>query len=347
MKNVFMVVLVFILLTGCGKKQNSAEKLSGTAKMDSTGALQTVKDNAPPKDVLLAYCLKKDQHLTYKVTSLSAQNQSLTTDTIVKQFVKQNVSYVVDLDVKEVDNDKVMDIKVTVKSIILHAEANGQKVNYESGKITDPKEKLKYVEYESLLNKPFFVRVNPKGEILEVYRVDKIVDKFLEMRGVKDSVTSEQKKQFQNNMSEGALKPLIQQIFRILPDKSIAVDSAWNYSYGSKLTVFEVKNTNKYKVLGFEKLNDDRLALISASLELSAKGKNKFSEKGVDYDFKTPEAEGSGKIYFNFTKGYVQSSKTSSRIRLSTSMTMAKSPKGPMKAVRSDVVENTNIIELL
>jgi hypothetical protein len=148
-------------------------------------------------------------------------------------------------------------------------------------------------------------------------------------------------------MSEGALKPLIQQIFRVLPQKNVSVDSSWLYSYPTHITVFEVENINKYKLKGFEKLNNDRLAVINASLELRAKGKNKYTERGVDYDFKAPEAEGSGIIYFNIPKGCIQSSKTSSKVKLNTTIKAPKTPKGPMKAVRNDLIESTNIVELL
>lgn len=346
MKNVLLAITVLSFLwIGCGKKES--DKAPVSAKSDSSGVLQTTKDDAPPKDVSLNYELKKDQHLSYRVTAISSQNQSLVTDTTIRQNVKQTITYLIDMDVKDIENDKTMDIKLNVKSIKMDAEANGQKVSYESGLLKDQTERQKYVEYESLLNNPFSFRISPKGEILEVYRVDKIVDKFLELRGIKDSVTGDQKRQFQQSMSEGALKPLIQQIFRALPKNQITVDSTWQYSYPTRITVFDVENINKYKLQGFEKLNNDRLAIINASLEMKSKGKNKYTERGVDYDFKSPEAEGNGKIYFNMAKGCIQQSKTSSKVKLNTTIKAPKTPKGPMKAVRNDVIESTNIIELL
>lgn len=349
MKKLFIIFTAFSLLwIGCGKKDQNANKPVNSAKMDSTGTLQTSKDDAPPKDVSLDYNLKKDQHLSYKLTVISSQMQSLTTNSTVKQDVKQTLTYLIDMDVKDVDADKVMDVKLNVKSVKMDAEANNQKVSYQSGTLKDKTERQKYAEYESLLNNPFSFRMNPKGEILEVYRVDKIVEKFLDLRGIKDSVSGDQKRQFQQNMSERALKPLVQQIFRSLPAKQLAVDSTWQFSYPTPITpVFGFDNITKFKLLGFEKLNSERLAVINAGLELRTKGKNKYSEGGVNYDFKNPEAQGAGKIYFNLAKGCIQSSKTSSKVMMKATINAPKTPKGPMKAIRNDVIENTNIVELL
>jgi hypothetical protein len=191
--------------------------------------------------------------------------------------------------------------------------------------------------------------MSPKGEILEIYRVDKIVDKYLDIQGLKDSVNAEQKRQFQGNISEGALKPLLQQIFRSLPSNKVAKDSAWHFDYPSRMGVFDIQNIAQYKLVNFEKLqsNDNRLAVIEAGLQIVSKGKNKVSQGGVDYDFKKPEAQGSGKIYFNVVKGCVQNSKTSTKMQMSVTVKTSRGPRGPMKAVRNDNIQTTNLLQLI
>lgn len=347
-KLLFTLFLISLIITGCGKKENNEAKTGTAAKMDSAGSLQTVKDDAAPKDVMLAYDLKKDQHLSYRIIAISQQHQSIKADSTINQSLKQTLNYVVDMDVKDIDNDKVMDLKLTIKSISMNAEGNGRKVSYQSGTIKDPNELKNYMEYESLVNNPFSIRLSPKGEILEIYRVDKIVDKMLEIGGKKDSASADQKRQLQLSIAERGLKPIVQQMFRILPDKRVAIDSTWQYSYPSSIPPFQATNINKYKIESFEKLNnDDKIASIGAKLEISSMGKNKISDRGINYDFKNPEADGKGKIYFNMTKGCVQSSKTSLKVTLSFSMNAPKTPRGPMKATQSNVIENTNIVELL
>lgn len=346
MKNIFLLLFISLFVFGCGKKE---ENKPAAAQSDTSSVLKTVPDNAPPKDVDLVYMLKKDQHLSYKLTSTSSQIQSVVADSTLKQSAKQTVSYIVDMDVKDVDNDNVMDIKATIKWAKLDQEANGQKLAYESGKLKDPKEIARFVDYEAVLNNPFSFRMNSKGEILEVYRVDKIVDRYLEIQGLKDSVNTEQKRQFQGNISEGALKPLIQQVFRTLPKNKVAKDSTWHFDYPSRMGVFDIQNIAQYKLVNFEKMqnNDNKLAVIEAGLKIVPKGKNKVSDRGIDYDFKNPEAQGSGTIYFNVSKGCVQNSKTSTKMKMSVTVKTAKGPKGPMKAVRNDDMETTNTLQLI
>lgn len=345
MKNIFLLLFISLFVFGCGKKEENKPAASAS---DTSSALKTMTDDAPPKDLDMLYTLKKDQHLSYKLTSTSSQTQSVVTDTTLKQTARQTVSYIIDLDVKDVDNDNIMDIKATIKWAKLDGEANGQQVSYESGKLKDPKTIARFVDYEAVLDNPFFFRMSPKGEILEVYRVDKIVDKYLQIQGLKDSVNNEQKRQFQGNISEGALKPLIQQVFRTLPKNRVARDSTWHFDYPSKMGVFDIQNIAQYKLINFEKMqNDNKLAVIEAGLKIVSKGKNKVSDRGVNYNFKNPEASGNGRIYFNFTKGCVQNSKTSTKMNMSVTVTTSQGPRGPMKAVRNDAMETTNSLQLI
>ncbi|MCX6149836.1 MAG: DUF6263 family protein [Ignavibacteriales bacterium] len=346
MKKILIVIIASLLLISCGKKDKPEENKT-TATPDTTGVLNTVKDDAPPKDVAISYQLLKDKKYTYRLTSISNTTQSVISDSTMKQNLKQTISYIFELNVTDVDADKVMDIKINLSSVNLTADANGQKITYQSGTKMDSLQRLKFLEYEAVVNNPFAIRLDQKGEILEIYRVDKIVNKFLTLQGLKDSVTIEQKKQFQTNISETALKPLIQQIFRTLPKNKVGKDSTWTNQYTTRLGVFEIDNIAKYKLTDFAKLNDERLAVVDAGLDIVARGKNKVSENGVNYDFKKPEATGSGTIYFNLNKGCIEKSKTSTTLKMSLTMNMPKTPRGPMKATRNDFMLNTNVLELL
>ncbi len=346
MKNLIILIIASLLLISCGKNDKPVEKKIGD-KPDTSGVLNVSKDDAPPANINLTYQLKKDNSYVYRLTSLSTTLQNVISDSTMKNTIKQSITYVFKMDVNDVETDNVMDIKINIQSVKLDATANGHKYKYESGAKLDSTERLRYVEYEAVLNNPFSIRLDPKGEILEVYRLEKIVNKFLSIQGVLDSVTTAQKKEFQTSIAETAIKPLLQQIFRILPSKNVGKDSVWSNQYGTRLSVFDVTNIAKYKLKDFAKLEDNRLAVIDAGLEIIAKGKNKVSEKGVNYDFKTPEATGSGTIYFDLTKGCVVKAKTTSKLRMSMTMQMPKSPRGPMKATRNDYVENTNVLELL
>jgi hypothetical protein len=346
MKNLLIIVLAALLLIGCSRKDKPVEKKIQETP-DTSGVLKTSKDNTPPSQVSISYALKKNNAYTYRLTSISNSIQQIISDSTRTQNLKQTITYLFEFSISDVEQDGVMDIKVDLKSVKLDANANGQKISYQSGGNLKPSDKQQFIEYEAVVNNPFAVRIDSKGEILEIYKVDKIASKFLELQGLKDSVNAEQKKQFQANIAETALRPLLQQIFRYLPTKNVGKNDVWTNDYASKLAVFDIKNVAKYKLLDFEKLNDDRLAVIDAGLEITSVGKEKVTERGVNYEFKKPEASGSGKIYFNLDKGCIEKSKTKTTLNMTVKMDMPKSPRGPMKATRDDYIENTNILELL
>lgn len=346
MKKLLLIFLLAGFLAGCGDKKET-EETAVSQNPDTTGVLNTTKDNNPPKDAVLTYNLLKNNQYTYRLTTMSTSSQTVVSDTTMKQVVKQNLTYTFQMDVVDVDSDKLMDVKAVITNVVLDADANGQKFSYRSGQKLDSLERMRYLEYEAILNNPFYFRLDPKGEITEIYRVDKIINKFLELQHLKDSVGSDMKKQLQYNITDVALKPLLVQIFRALPKASVSIDSGWTYKYKSQLAVFQIDNTAKYKVIDFEKDDENKYAVINAGLDIKSSGQNKVSERGVNYDFKNPEAEGNGKIYFNLTRGLIEKSKTSTKLKMSMTMNMPQSPKGPVKATRNDIIESTNIVELL
>jgi hypothetical protein len=346
MKNLIIIILSALLFTSCTKKETPEEKKI-TGAVDTSSVLKTVKDETPPKEVSLSYILKKGQQYTYRLTSISSSTQTIISDSTIQQNLKQTINYLFQFIVNDVEADKIMDLNVNLQSVKLDATINGKKISYQSGSKMDSVDRIKFIEYESVVNNPFDIRIDPKGNIVEIYKVDKIVLKFLTMQGLNDSVNAEQKKQFKENISETALKPLMAQIFRVLPKNNVGKDSLWTNTYTNQIGVFDVTNIAKYKLTGFEKLDNERLAVIDAGLDIKSKGKEKATEKGINYEFKKPVATGSGTIYFNLNKGCIEKSKTTTTLKMSLNMNMPKSPRGPMKATRSDYIENTNILELL
>lgn len=345
MKKILFVALLSITLFSCGdKKENQTQD---TAQVKAGDSLLTVKDNNPPKDITLKYQLKQGQHFKYQLVSKNVTLQTIVADSTNSQKMEQNFTYNFDMNVQDVSDD-VMDIKVNITSIKFDADAgNGQSLKYQSGTKMDSLERVKFSEFEIMLNTPFYISLDDKGEITDFYKTDKIVNNFINLQGLKDSATTEMKKQIGNNLTEGILRPLLSQIFRKLPEKNLSIDSSWSVTYPTQMPPFEITNTAKYTVKDFQKLNEDRLAVINADLSITSKGKNKVSDRGVNYDFEKPESSGSGKIYFNLTKGLIQQSKTSTKLKTSAEMSVPNSPRGPMKAKNTNYVENTYIVELL
>ena len=282
------------------------------------------------------------------MTNIAENTQTVNAnDTLLSQKVKQTLIYLIKLKVLDIDVDGIFEIGFNITSVKLDADANGEKFSFESSTSKDTMERIKYSEYVSVLNNPFNVRVTKTGEIVEIYKADRIINEFLKLKGAIDSVTAAEKDYLKKDMIERALKPIVVQVFRQLTDKMMAKDSLWtNPQEPTKLMVFQVQNTSTYSVKSLELFNNDKIAVIDAGLKTNISGNNKVTDRGATYIFKKPVTFAEGKIYFNLSKGCVQKSKTNSKIQISYSMEVP-TPKGLEKGNKTEIVVNTNILELL
>lgn len=347
MKYSFVLLFSAILLFGCGKKSSdqSAEKTDKFAYDTTSLKTEPVKDEG--QKFLLRYEFEKGTKYHYRLTSISQDDQIIQADSTFPSNMLQTVVYLIDIGLNDVDKDSVMELSCNINSIKLDATVNGQKYSYQSGVTKDSAERVKYTEYESLVNNPFSVRVSKIGEILEVFRADKIVGKYLDLKGFADSATTQEKDMLRQNIVEGALKPIMIQLFRKIPEKVIAKDSTWSFSQPpSRFLIYTAKNTNMYKIDDLEMYGPDKLAVIDAGLQSVMTGSDSYNDRGVKYTFIKPKTSGSGKIYFNLTKGLIQRSKTSTKVEISYSMEM-NTAKGLQKGHKNEVIQSSNILELL
>ncbi len=342
-----LLISVFILI-GCGDKKEEkpvAENNKDQYAFDSSD-IKTTPLESSGETFLMQYKFEKGKVYKYRMTAISEDDQKITAmDTILNQRVHQNITYLISFEPKDIDADEVTELSCNIYSIKLDADANGQKFKYESGSSTDSASQIQFAQYASLVNNPFGVRVNKLGEIIEVFRVDKIVNKFLTIKGVADSVSSAEKEGLRKDMAEGALKPLLSQMIRKFPDHALGEDSSWSVKQQPEpFMVFTLNNTSTFKIANLEKFEDSKLAVIEAGMNSTVTGKTTTTDRGVNYTFKKPKADGSGKIYFNITDGVVQKSKTYTQMNIEFSME-ADSPQGKQKGMKSETVKNTYIIE--
>ncbi len=348
MKYIITLAFAFMLLAGCGKKSEQAPINDATKYQVDSSDIKAVPIENQNESFQLEYKLAKGKTYHYRLSTITGDLQTIkTSDTTFTSSVNQTIIYLVDLTPVSVDKDGIMEINCVFNSVKLNANANGREFNYESSTNKDSVQRNKYADYEALTNSDIGLRISKRGEILEVFRTDKIVNKFLSIKGLTDSVNAAEIAQLKTNMVEGAVKPLLYQIFRSLPDHQLAKDSGWTYQQpASQFMVFQMQNTNTYKITGLEKFGEDKLAVIEGGLKTEISGKNKVSQQGVDYDFKKPETTAGGKIFFNITEGCIQKAKTYTKINISFSM-QAKTPKGVQRGGKSEVITNNYILEKL
>lgn len=349
MKYASAIILTFLILAGCSKKQEKTPvKVANQNQYNvDTSDIKATPIDAKNETFSLEYKFPKGKTYHYRLTTITHDIQTIKSDTTLQSNVTQEIIYLMDLTPVSVDKDGVIEFNLLFNSVKLHANANGKEYNFESSTATDSAEINKYAEYKALTGSDMGVRVTKKGEILEIFRTDKIVNNFLTIKGFQDSVNASQREQLRENMIQGAIKPLLYQVFRQTVDHPMMVDSSWTIKQpASHLMVFEIKSTNTYKITSLQKLGDDKLAVIEGGIKSEFSGKNKVSQQGVDYTFRKPVTSAGGKIYFNLNDGCIQKAKTFTQVNLSFDM-KAKTPQGTRKGTREEMIRNNYILERL
>lgn len=347
MKNFLLLFLLTFIIIGCKKEEEKPIDIKEKYAID-TSDIKTVKLENQYENFFIKYGFLAAKEYNYRLTNIAENINTVSmNDSTISQKVKQTLTYLINLKILDFDADSIYEIAFRITSVKLEADVDGEKFFYESETTKDSAAKVRYAEYVSVLNNPFNVRISSIGDLIEIYKADRIINEFVKIKGIADSITVAEKDYLKNDMIERALKPLVVQVLRQLTDKVLSKDSIWTIvQEPTRLMVFQIQNTSTYKVKSLELLNDDRIAVIDAALKSNITGNNKVTDRGATYTFSKPVAHGEGKIYFNLSKGCVQKSKTNSRIQISYSMEIP-TPKGVEKGTRTETVVNTNILELL
>jgi len=347
MKLLFTVILAVSLMfiQGCGKKD---EKQSSQPVVSSSDFANLKSVDMSGKKVFLKYKFEKGEKLHYKLIAYTSSQQTIKTDTTAKSFGDQTLTYFFDIEVLEIDSDNIAELSVNVPQIKYEGQVNGQKMLYDSKANISKEEKLKFLEFETVANTPFRVRINSKGEIIEVTRIDKMIDKMISMQPQAPKMTPEQKQELIKNIGEGEVKPRTQLLFRELTSNEVGKDSVWQKSTPASLAVFKLENISSYnKVVDFVKVGEDNAVKLNALLDVKWSGDKKASENGVDYLFDDPKVTGGGTILFNIDKGKVIRGETNTTIELGVQIDAKSAANKKIRTIRKDISTNKNVVELL
>lgn len=345
MKKLILIILTGLLIYGCSEKQKEQipEKKNDQFSFDSSDIKANPVEN-PNEPFLLRYKLNTGTKYNFRLTTISKDKQVISSkDTTISQGLDQTIIYNLTFNPTSVDSDSSIEMQAVINAIKIDGTYGNEKIHYQSGITKDSAEIDKYAQYEALVQNPFDIRVSKLGELLDVFRTDRIVNKLLNIKGYTDSLKSEEKVALKNDITRGVLIPMLGQVFRKLPVEKMAKDLDWKVEQPvSQIMVFQMQNTSIFKVTGIEKLDGDLIADIEAGLKTTVSGKNKLTDRGINYEFKKPVASGGGKIYYNITKGLVQKSKLTTSIKLTYSF----DSRG-QNGSKDETIYNTNILEYI
>jgi len=355
MKKYILILLTIIfsltIIQCSSETENKKEKRKlevAVTEFDSTDLPTTSIEVIPENDNFsLAYNFIEGESFSYRLTTLSHTKRSIKTDTTMSNIFDKKIIRIIKFNIVSVENDSIAEVEGNVTNVAVDADVNGESLTYQSGEPLDSTKLRFFIEYEGLVNNPFNFKITKYGELIDVYKFDNVTDKYLELSGIKDSVNTEEEAIFKNEIANNLLKPLLGQIFRELPVQQLEVESTWDKVMDpAPVFVFQVQNTNHYKVSDLEMLNNDRIAIINGTATITVEGEAKRTNKGINYVFQKPVSKVSGKIFFNVDKGMVQKSKTKTLLEISYSIEMP-SPQGVIKGVTTETMATDNILELI
>ncbi len=264
-------------------------------------------------------------------------------DTTISGFIEQNVDYIFKVTVNDIEESGNLNVEFLCEGIKAYASSStGEKITYDSkNPPVDSLEKLKTKNFEMLDNANFSARVSPTGEILDIFKSDKIIEKIIQDAPRKPS--TEERLAIKQDIEQGILKTIVQQIFKSLPENEINVDSSWKQVYPTQISVFEMENTATYKVSKFFVANGKKLVQIDGTLAVVPSGKTEYTEGNLTYKFQKPKVTGTSKSFFDLDKNCFRNVTTDVSIELVLNMQQKGDPK-VYKRVDKILTKNTLIL---
>ena len=229
-------------------------------------------------------------------------------------------------------------------SINYSANVNGKSFNYHSGKTKDSVEIYKYAEYASLINNPFNVTIKNQGGVVNISKVDMIINKYIALKRITKRATKPLKVRLKQNIVDRSLEPLVINLFRKMPQYTLAKDSSWSSEIPpAHFIIFTLNNTNRFKINSLKKYNNDLIASIEVGLKTVIRGDTTYKVDNTVYNFNKPKTSASGNIYFNISKGCIQKSDVQTEADVFFTI---KRP-GKKEGSKSENMTSANIVELL
>ena len=342
MKNLVLALLFLtIFIIGCGNDENDKSADKNTDVKENV----TIKKETGPL-VKMRYKFTKGDKFSYKLTTIANNKEEINADTSFSNSIIQTAIYNMNFVVKDVSEYNIADLEVRVNSIVAETDYNGQKLKYDSKFMYSKREKAQFVDYEAVKKVPFRISVNEIGQVLKVEKIDRIMRNFLTMQNIPDTLSTSTKEKMRMNIANGTLMPLTQQIFKVVAEKKVGVDSIWQLKYSTPLAIYNVENTAIFKVTNLD-FAADSLVTISSSLVINVAGDDVLNEKGVKYTFVKPNLDAYGSVKYNLSRGLVENSESNTKLVMSMTMEGFDSSNKPLKSSKNDFSNNTNIVELL
>lgn len=345
MKHVFIAMLAIVLVfTGCRKKEDA--KLAQQVPSVDTTEVKTTPVSENLSNFNLTYVPQKGKEYIYLLTSIGHDVAHIAADTAIENSVQSKVTYKISITATDIEEDGTFSVNIKFLGISLEAKSDKEKVTYESGQKLDSASKSKFFQYEALVGNQFGARIKNTGEILELFKTDKIVQKLIDGGPkLREPLTPQQKAEIKGNVEQSLLNPSLQQIFRKLSDGKVSANSTWNIEQDFPINQIISFHTNQiFTVKGFELYNNQKVARIDITAQTTPQINPEAKKQNIVVEKST--LDGSGKLFFDTDKKVLTYAKT--RLAIDTKIAgKAKTKKGDTKVTSSNQSEKISIAQLV
>ena len=214
--------------------------------------------------------------------------------------------------VEAVDPQGVASITQTIDRIqmkMTSPQGIGMDYDSASGKPPEGLAKLVGPVFDSMVKKPFTMKMDPQGKVSDM----KLPQGFLE------SINKVAGAQMGNMFSEEGLKQMTgSQGMAVLPEKAIAVGHTWSQQTGMDMAMLgkiAVKYTYKYE--GIEKRDGKELEKIAHTLEMDISPQK---DKPQPFEVKMTDQKMQGTTYFDNEAGRLVENKTGGTMKMTLSV---------------------------
>jgi len=331
-----------VILSGCGEK--GSEAVQGATDID-TNYLKVEDVKAAEGVTTFGYKLEKGDKFSYKVAFINKISQDMKADTVISQKVDQRNVLIIDFEVKDVDKDTIAEVEVTTRSVYVKSDLNGKVKEYKTGDKLDSTSRIDFGFYEALSGNSFMARIDKKGTIREVYKVDKIVDNALPKTNGKDSISAQQREMATTEVAEN-LKGMILQVFRNFSNGSLKANETYSDKkppVADPSRMYQLNATQLYTLKEKGKFNGSDISIIEAGYDASYEFNPELAQQGIKVDKSL--ITGGGKVYYNDKEGKLQKSRTNlvEEIAFSGEIPDKTGKKIPFTSVKKSLI--VNIVE--
>lgn len=139
------------------------------------------------------------------------------------------------------DDGTVKSVSTVYKSLKMKMEMGGMNFDIDSDKPSvldsnntgkDPLRAMSSM-FSGLINKPFIIKVDAEGRVLEISGFDKIINDMIDSLPMNESMKAQARASMKDQFNEQSIKDNFSQIFTIFPNKEVKVGESWEKSYST------------------------------------------------------------------------------------------------------------------